>query len=147
MVCLPNYLQQQLNTFQLKGLRNILGMNRSNTNRKVFENTNTSMNTHNQGTKQIQSFFQYFDKTQKTLLKHIVRLPNDDPLRQASLESITPNPKQPLQRRVGRPRQHWADSVYQKMWTRHGLGTAEQYKQNPTTCIASMAPKIWRRGL
>ena len=152
VVCLPKYLQQQLNTFQLKGLRKILGMNttyidRSNTNKKVFENANTLMNTNNHGTRQIQSFSQYLDKKQETLLKHIVRLPNDDPLRQASLESNTPNPKQPLLRRVGRPRQHWADSVYQKMWTRHGLGTADQYKRNPTTCIANMAPKIWSREL
>ena len=122
-------------------------IDRANTNKKVFENANAALNTRRAGTKRIQTFSEYLHKKQETLLKHIVRLQNDDPLRQATLEPNSANPKQPVQRRVGRPRQQWVDNVYKRMWTSHCFGTADQYKQNPGTCIASMAPTIMRREI
>ena len=152
VVCLPGYLERQLNVFQLKGLRKILGMratyiDRTNTNKKVFENANSAINVSSHTVKQIKTFSGYLHQKQESLLKHIVRLDSSDPLRQATLEHDTPLPKQPLQRRVGRPREHWADNVYKKMWTKYNFGVATQYKQDPNTCISPMSAKIMRKEI
>ena len=152
VVCLPKYLEQQLNAFQLKGLRKILGMKttfieRANTNQKVFENANAVLNTRRGRSAHVQTFSEYLGRKQEILLKHIVRLPNEDSLRQATLEPSSAIPKRPDQRRVGRPRQHWADNVYNRMWTNHRFGTKDQYKQNPINCIGIMAPKIMRKEI
>ena len=67
--------------------------------------------------------------------------------RQAALEPSSAIPKRPDRRRVGRPGQHWADNVYNRMWTNHRFGTKDQYKHNSTTCIGTMAPKIMRKEI
>merc|ERR1711966_187028 len=94
-VQLPNHLINRLNTFQLKGLREILNMqttfaNRSNTNAKVFQTANRCKNPNNLPGKNVKSFGDYLADKRANLLKHIVRAPSEDPLRQATLEPGAP---------------------------------------------------------
>ena len=74
---------------------------RANTNQKVFDNTNAPFNTKHPPEKNIKPSSCYIHSKQESLLKHIFRSANEDPLRQATLTFNSPILFTPTSRRVG----------------------------------------------
>ena len=71
-------------------------------------------------------------------MKHVVRAPNDDPLREALLRYNSPLPLEPVLRRVGRPRTSWAENVYERIWIKSGFGSPTEFKANKGTAILAV---------
>jgi len=152
VVHLSKHLMQKLNTFQLKGLRKILNMqttyiNRQNTNAKVFENANAARNPSNLPGRNIKSFSCYVEEKQESLLKHIVRSDQLDPLRVATLRHNSPIPCLVSNRRPGRPRLTWAYGAYENIWVKHGYGTKQDFKADPDKSILKMEVDIHARTI
>ena len=150
VVHLPKHVLQKLNAFQLKGLRKILNIqttyiNRQNTNALVFAKANALKNPSGAMGKDIKPFSKYIEEKQEALLKHIVRSPNDDPLRVSTLTYNSPIPCRVANRRTGRPRQTWAYGVYESMWSKYGFGSADAFKSDPDKAIKSMESSIKQR--
>ena len=149
-VQIPPPLMSRLNTFQLKGLRKILQMKttfitRANTNQKVFDKANAIFNPKQLPNKNIKPFSSYVFSKQESLLKHIVRSPNEDPLRQATLSFNSPIPFTPSSRRVGRPRANWSWETYKRLYVNHNYGDADTWKLNPANAVRSMEADIKNR--
>jgi len=149
---LPQHLMNRLNTFQLKGLRKILNLKttfveRSNTNNKVFQEANQIKNPNNVPNKNILTFETYIRNTQEALYKHIVRLPNSDPVRQCTLEPNSAIPHIHTNRRVGRPRIRWENDIASRIFTKNHLGTYQQFTQNTEECYNLMEPLIRNRTI
>ena len=114
---IPKYLCNKLNTFQLKGLRKILGMrttfiDRSNTNRRVLDVASRCVNPPKHPGKDVKIFSEYVSDKSQALLAHIIRSQPEDPMRQCTFEKDTNLPKIHINRRVGRPREQWASGAY-----------------------------------
>jgi len=149
---LPQHLMNRLNTFQLKGLRKILNLKttfveRSNTNNKVFQQANLIKNPQNTPNKNILTFETYIRNTQEALFKHLVRLPETDPVRQCTFEPNSAIPHIHTNRRVGRPRIRWEHDIASRIFTQNNLGTHYEFTQNPTNCYNIMEPLIRNRIL
>ena len=147
---LPQSLLMKLDTFQLKGLRKILGfdttfVNRSNTNKRVFETANQICNPLHKPDKYIKTFSHYVLNRQEALLKHTVRASNADPLRQVTLIPDTSIPRIIENRRVGRPRDHWAYNTLERMYVKYGFGTKTAFKNNITTSCRFLETRIHNR--
>ena len=113
---LPSYLSKKLDVFQLKGLRKILGwkttfVDRSLTNERVLEAASEINNPKHIPGKNIKKFSHYVLNKQRALLKHTIRAPPEDPLRQCTFEATTNVPIRLDNLRVGRPRDKWANSI------------------------------------
>ena len=83
------------------------------------------------------------NEKQESLLKHTVRAPNDDPLRQVMLMHTSPLPRVTANRRVGRPKSLWAHECYKRIWMKQGLGSELQFNSNKDACVTSMAANIY----
>ena len=105
-------VKSKVDAFQLKGLRRILNLppthiDRANTNTKIFELANVELNRGRKGPpRQIQQTSAYLESKALSLLTHIIRLPQEDPLRQVTFTRDT-LPNIYNKRRPGRPRAHW----------------------------------------
>ena len=151
-IFIPPPLLAKLDVFQFKGLRKILVMdttfiNRANTNAKVSENANRSVNPNLLPNKSIRPFSTYVHNKQEALLKHIVRSPNEDPLRQCTLDFNRPTPFAIGKRRVGRPRLNWTVETYKRLFIKHGYGTAADFQDNPNRSIRAMENNIRLRTI
>ena len=151
-VQLPPSLLKKLNSIQFKGLRKILNIehtyvNRANTNESILQRANQYKNPRHLPGKNILPFSAYVHKKQEQLLKHVVRSPNEDPLRQAMLQESTPYPVVTEKRRVGRPKQLWTHEVYKRIWNASGLGSQNAFEVDSRACIARMADNIYNRSL
>ena len=149
---LPKYLLNKLDSFQLKGLRKILKLdttfiNRSNTNQKVFQESSRLRNPDCVPGKDVQPFSTYVRNKQQSLYKHIVRLTDDDPLRQSTLEPSSSVPCIITNKRVGRPRGKWAWDVIESLYLDSGTGTKASFKLDPVSACIAMEPRIRRREL
>jgi len=147
---IPKFLMQKLNAFQLKGLRKILKLDttfvdRSNTNTKVLTLANECKNPKHIPSKNIKTFEQYLYDKQKALIKHIVRLPEEDPLRQCTLEPRSMTPYIVSNRRVGRPRGNWAWSAFEHVFVDGNFGLREQFKHDPQGSLNKMEHAIRNR--
>jgi len=147
---IPKYIMQKLNVFQLKGLRNILKLDptyidRFNTNKRVMDLANQKKNPESVPGKNIKTFENYVQDKQKSLIKHIVRLPDEDPLRQCTLEPGSILPHVVHNRRVGRPRENWAWSAFEKVYVDSHFGIREQFKQDPPAALHAMEHSIRNR--
>jgi hypothetical protein len=147
---IPKFLMQKLNAFQLKGLRKILKLNttyidRSNTNARVLSMANERKNPHHVPAKDIKTFEEYLCDKQKALIKHIVRLPEEDPLRQCTLEPRSMTPYNVPNRRVGRPRGNWAWTAFERVFIDCNFGIGEQFKQDPQGSLNRMEHSIRNR--
>ena len=117
---IPTHLLSKLESFQLKGLRKILGMattfvNRANTNAEVFRRAN--MNVTPQGhTPRICSIQESLSLRRMTLAGKILRLDNENPMRVVSFKRNSASPIEVLFRRVGRPRTQWTHSTLDIIW-------------------------------
>jgi hypothetical protein len=149
---LSDAILSKMDAFQLKGIRKILGiqttyMNRANTNARVFERASAIANPKSKPNKNIRPFSHYVQTRQESLLKHIVRSPNDDPLRQCTLEFNRPLPFQVPKRRVGRPRLNWTTEAYKRIYIKNNLGTLATWKADTPSAIWNMEADIRNRLL
>ena len=145
-------LVSKLNAVQYRGLRKILGIehtyiNRSNTNVRIIQQANQILNPHNKPNRSIRLFGDYVHTRQEALLKHTVRASGLDPLREAMLRYNSPTPLQPATRRVGRPKTLWAHAVYERIWTKSGLGDANGFVANTDSCIRQLGEAISIRSI
>ena len=141
-----------LNAFQLKGLRRILKMkttfvDRGNTNAKVFEKANAMKNPTGTQGKNIVAFSKYIHQQQNKLLAHTVRAPPEDPLRQCTLVANSAIPYQVDNRRVGRPKNNWTYSTYERL-VKNNLGISHDlWKVSPHTYITAVEPAIRNKSI
>ena len=117
---LTNALKAKFDTFQLKGLRQILRMqatymNRANTNEKVYQQATEHL-AEKHPDKQVQRLSAYIDEKGLKLLGHLLRAMDDDPVRASCLRSGTAAPKHLDVKRTGRPRQSWMETKMQEAW-------------------------------
>ena len=127
---------RKLDTFQLKGLRQILKMHttyieRKNTNREVRKRAadclysgkgkkGTGKGKNGKGKnpppKRINKISTDLKESQLRLLKHILREPGDAPTRLATFQKTRARPNIGTKKRVGRPRQHWTVQLMRRAW-------------------------------
>ena len=94
------------------------------------------------------TFKTYVHSKQESLLKHIIRSPIHDPLRQATLNFNSSLPATPLLRRVGRPRTLWADAIYSRIWKReYNTNNLYKFKDNHEANIKRVADAAISRAI
>ena len=152
VVQLPQSLLNKLDAFQLKGLRKILKLNttfinRGNTNKHVFELANNAKNPKEIPGKHIKPFSEYISNKQENLLKHTIRASGSCPLRQCTLEPGTAIPHLSGNRRVGRPRDKWADTILRDMHVKYGFGTKSDFKSNYVRACTNIYEKVCSRSI
>jgi hypothetical protein len=130
---------KQLDAFQQRGLRKILGIaptyiDRGHTNEKVIELANIAKGAHEDKTKtKIMPLTEIIKNRKNTLLGHVIRAGDrdcNDPLFQATFESANLQPRRATHRRVGRPRKKWHDTTMESAW--HKLDNTITQGQNYT---------------
>ena len=114
---------KQLDVFQLKGLRKILGMtttfvNRANTTAKVFEEIHKAANPPNNTRKykEIRPFHSIYKHRKLLLAQQILTLPNRDPIKEATMNPDTLRQVDLGIKRVGRPTAQWIDTATRQLW-------------------------------
>ena len=115
---------RRLNVFQLKGLRQILGIvttyvDRENTNTKVLEEATKALNTG--GTKrkrEIELLSETHTKQRITLAGKILRCADNDPRRFTTYRAGEGTIKMKPNKRVGRPRKNWGHTTHERIWER-----------------------------
>lgn len=108
LMVLPSH-EKLLQSFQLKGLRQILKLkttfvDRRNTNEFVFKCANKAKPS---GTAPILPIPTYLHKQRQKHLGHIIRADNSDPVRQVTFLPSSHRPWLYSKKRVGKPRHHW----------------------------------------
>jgi hypothetical protein len=135
--------KKRIDTFQLKGLRRILGFKHTNwdrtaTNQKIFETA--TIEAYRKGSKkaiaknvnkQMCSSAKPIRNKKRNLLGHILRTNNEDPLRQVSLQPNSGKPLEKVKRRAGKPRQRWIDNVMKKVWKKFRSQAPKVMASNP----------------
>ena len=130
-----NYLTKtqlrKLDTFQLKGLREILKLNttyidRANTNKEVRKRAAAALYAQpakgkgkgkgKPPPKRIEKISEQVKQAQQTLLMHTLREPNDAPTRRATFKGTKATPNIHSAKRVGRPRKHWTIQTMRRAW-------------------------------
>ena len=149
---IPQGVLSKMNTFQLKGLRKILKlqttyMDRANTNHRIFEEINKTHNPKRATDRNMRTYSEYVHSAQNKLLAHTVRAANDDPLRQCTLKPNTHEPITLDRKRVGRPRQNWTRSTFERLAIKN-LGTSKAlFRTCPYQYMDILAPKIIDRSI
>ena len=87
------------------------------------------------------------EEKQESLLKHIVRSDQLDPLRVATLRHNSPIPCLVSNRRPRLPRLTWAYGVYENIWIKHRYGTKQDFKADPDRSILKMEVDIHARTI
>jgi hypothetical protein len=116
----------RINAFQLKGLRRILHLkttfiDRNNTNEFVVQKANEALNAGRYHLppaqqKQVRIFSEYLREKQLTLFGHVLRAPNQDPMRITTFLPNSASLVEGWKRRVGRPKKHWAKEMREIAW-------------------------------
>ena len=88
---LTEAMSKKLDTFQLKGLRQILGLettfiNRVNSNKQVFEVASSIAYPDPNDTRCVKRFSDFHKERKAKLLGHILRAENTDPLREVTFQ-------------------------------------------------------------
>ena len=128
---------QKLDTFQLKGLRQILKMHttfieRDNTNKQVRKRAAFFLypKENGKGTgkgtgkgkgkrkppRKLTKVSKEVKRAQMKLFTHLLREPADEPTRQATFQNTEARPNIGHKKRVGRPRQNWTIKLMKKTW-------------------------------
>ena len=122
-------------------------MNRANTNRRVFSTASEVANpTHVQG-KDIKPFSIYLKNRQQGLLKHTMRAPNHDPLRQCTFQHGIAKPVEYTNRRVGRPRGKWSCDVLEDLYIINGFGNRQTFRADIANACSQMESSIRNRTI
>ena len=115
-VQLNQSLKQKIDTFQLKGLRQILKMqttyiNRENTNDLVFQRANEAMQMERgrtqRGDNKIIRISDYYEERRRKLIIELINASPDNPIAEICIDKLTLQLKSYANRRVGRPRLNW----------------------------------------
>ena len=122
---LTRAIQRKVDAFQMKGLRQILGMqttfvNRANTNQRVFEEATKYANDgrrFEQNFIQVRPFSEVIEQRRVTLAGHVLRSDPEDPMRQVSYLPGTAGLHLTGKRRVGRPKQNWVLETNSHIWS------------------------------
>ena len=114
--------------FQLRCLRKILGLastfiDRRNTNQAELKKCTDIVSTHRKDHKQISLFSEYYLHRKTKLLGHVLRAPEDDPLRQVSFEPNSGNRVDYGKLRCGRPKQNWRHFAKKTAYEMHLNGS------------------------
>ena len=139
-----------LNAFQLKGLRRILKMKttfveRSNSNQKVFAAANAIKNPKREEGKDIVTFSSFLHKQANQLLAHTIRAEEGDPLKECTFNNGTVNPYTIQQRRVGRPKNNWTYSTYERLIGKNVPIIKDVWKMSPQVYITNIRPSVLNR--
>ena len=105
-------MAKKIDVFQMKGLRQILGMrttsvNRANSNSRVLEEATKAAHPNPNDTRKVQLFSVQHKEMKTRLLGHIIRTDNSDPLRQLTFQAGTCCRVEYGKKRIGKPRQNW----------------------------------------
>ena len=146
--------KKDLDTFQLKGLRQILKLKptysafineqgqtvpriiRENTNANVYATANEKLNENNEGNKKqktecIKKLSEYYEERKCMLIEKLIDSPQYDTVARTTFNPLTLVPHFHGRKRRGRPNKHWADESIKTYWSRihHNLplGTDESY--------------------
>ena len=111
----------RLNAFHIKGLRNLLKMkhsfiDRNNTNKLIWETANKTIKEENKDAKEIETIEDTLCKRRIKFLGHILRAPNEDPVRNVTFYPSTAKPIEPNNRRIGGPKKHWTWETMIMSW-------------------------------
>ena len=118
---------RSLDTFQLRGLRNILKLkttyvDRENTNKRVIKAAEKILypdNGKNRRTpKKLGKVSTQVKRAQQTLLAHTLREEDHKLTRKVTFHSGSAKAKIPSTKRVGRPRKHWTIQQSRRAWKR-----------------------------
>ena len=139
-----------LNAFQLKGLRRILKMKttfveRSNSNQKVFAVANAIKNPKREEGKDMTSFSSFFHKQANQLLAHTIRADEGGPLKECTFNNGTIHPYTVQERRVGRPKNNWTYSTYERLIGKNVPVVKRVWKQSPEVYINRIKPSVLNR--
>ena len=107
-VQLTQAMCKKIDAFQLRGLRRILNMsttfiNRANTNANVYEEATKIAYPNAEDKRKVKPFSTYYADKKASLLGHILRASDDDPLRQVSFQPGTAYRVQYEKKRKGKP--------------------------------------------
>ena len=91
-------------------------MNRQNTNENIMKKANEWIQTQCK-TKEIKTIEQTLTLRRIKLLGHILRSPNDDPMRRLIFESNSAKSLTLGIKRVGGPKKNWTDETMSLAWT------------------------------
>ena len=116
--------KQKTDTFQLKGLRQILKMqtsyvSRENTNERVCREANKAVhmeNRTNQKDNKIIKVREYYDKRRRKLIIELIQARPDNPISEICIDQNTLQIKSYANRRVGRPRFNWWQIGLDRYW-------------------------------
>ena len=117
----------KLNTFQLRGFRQILKMNttfvqRENTNREVIRRATQASKSN----ASLPLASEVHEQRRVKWAAKVALLPNAAPVRRATFHPNSVDPVEPDDRRVGRPRISWAEGTHSCAWLRVRHGTDQQ---------------------
>ena len=105
----------KLNTFQMKGLRKILGVpptfiDRSHTDESVRQHIKTEYDI------EIKPLTEIVKERRLKLLGHVIRAKEEDPMKEVTFNPNTMEIKAVGFKRVGRPKTHWIHTVMKEAW-------------------------------
>ena len=114
---LPQSLLSRLNTFQLRGLRQILHMktsfvNRANSNAKVYQRASQMQNKK----KELKPLSEEHGDARVDWYKRLYKLKEDAPQRVCTYAADGRTPVLNPRRRVGRPRIPWTAGTHERAW-------------------------------
>ena len=149
---------KRLDTFQLKGLREIFKMHttyieRENTNKEVRKRAAKYLYANPSGKgagkgkrqrtppKRIPKISKEIKEAQHKLLIHVLREPTEAPTRQATFKDDKATPNLSRRKRVGRPRQHWTVQTMKRTWKQLRKGIPEH--RHKTFCKRSKTIQNW----
>ena len=132
-LALPDRLLDKLNTFHLRGLRQLLGMRttfirRENTNELVLHKASERVNAIPGGCAprrrpaklvKIRFVSDMVQERAAKLLGELTRSPPERLMRAATLEPGTAMPKFSDTRRSGRPKNSWIELTMRRIWIQH----------------------------
>ena len=122
-------------------------VDRNNSNAKVFQVANAIKNPENVPFKNVKPFSQYIRQKQQACIKHTIRAPLTDPLRQCTFEPDTSVPINIRNKRVGRPRVKWAEDVLCDLYVNNGFGSKQYFYKHKADACQQMLPRILARDL
>ena len=108
---------------------------------------NTIKNPANVQNKNMLSFSEFIQKQQNQLLAHIIRAPDDDPLRECTLAPVTVVPFSVNNRRVGRPKNNWTFKTYERLINKNIPMVRELWKSEPEIYINAIRPMVMNRNI
>jgi hypothetical protein len=118
---------EKLNTFQLKGLRQILRMvttfvDRTNTNTRVLEEATKAVNTSSSGMvnngRGVELLSETHTQRRIKLAGRVLRLADNDARRFTTYHAGSGRVKKKLKKRTGRPKINWGDVTHARIWER-----------------------------